>query len=435
MREGAVFKYGTPVKVSEMPAYPGTSFIVAYPFIWDNKKGTLTRFYQGIIDEPEKHRRYIVVADVSTDGGYTWTPRNTAREAGIENPMFENQVWEHQNLNMMFLLDCGDCIRIFACSENWDNWTITNHVLVSYDGIHFEIERSGWHKRGAEPGAGGIYSDVTDSYIIAIRPDWGARQLCIVETKDFKEFSEPLSAIGSDAMDRPCSEAYGMPMFKYKDMYLGFLWMFHGVQEKKNKFFGGPVTTQLTYSKNGKFWQRSLHEPFLPETTVEYPTAMMQLPDGEIAIFGSTGPGFHGFDKPEGTVMTEYRLREDGFICLFAEGAANVCTRTMVLKSDSKISLNIKAKKATVALLTAGGQPIEGFTHEDCIEFSGDSTKWIPQWKEKSFSDIVGKVFNMDIKFEEGELYSYTGDFENLFNFDVRRYTTFGTLNDNSTYL
>ena len=27
--------------------------------------------------------------------------------------------------------------------------------------------------------------------------------------------------------------------------------------------------------------------------------------------------------------------------------------------------------------------PIDGFTHNVCIEFSGDSTDWVPQYKSK----------------------------------------------------
>jgi hypothetical protein len=67
------------------------------------------------------------------------------------------------------------------------------------------------------------------------------------------------------------AEHYGMPVFPYKDYFVGFLWIFHVPNIRQRKYWGGKLDAQLVYSYNGTHFNRSLREPFLsndssPET-------------------------------------------------------------------------------------------------------------------------------------------------------------------------
>ena len=58
-------------------------------------------------------------------------------------------------------------------------------------------------------------------------------------------------------------------------------------------------------------------------------------------------------------------------------------------------------------------------------------------WRISAFSSslkCLGNGFSIDFKLSEAELYSYSGSFENLFNFDIKRYDKLGTVNNNAEY-
>ena len=73
--------------------------------------------------------------------------------------------------------------------------------------------------------------------------------------------------------------------------------------------------------------------------------------------------------------------------------------------------------------------PVEGYSHDDCIPFEGDSTDWVPTYKNGNTLDALkGKTLVLEVRYEDGELYSISGDFTLLFNTPAARYRKFGVL-------
>ena len=63
--------------------------------------------------------------------------------------------------------------------------------------------------------------------------------------------------------------------FEYEGMYIGLPHLYRNLKNELNaKFFKGTIDTQLAYSYDGRYWNRSLREPFLSgitgETETEY---------------------------------------------------------------------------------------------------------------------------------------------------------------------
>ena len=149
------------------------------------------------------------------------------------------------------------------------------------------------------------------------------------------------------------------------------------------------------------------------------------------------GHAFHGVKHPAGRMFV-YKLRRDGFIKLETadEDKESVVATRENIWHGGDVHFNLKAKKATVAVYegvarTSKGnvnsssncELIEGFSHDDCVPFSGDSTDWVPEFKSgKKISDMVGKTLIFEIKFEDGEIYSINGDMTPVFNVPAARF-------------
>ena len=119
---------------------------------------------------------------------------------------------------------------------------------------------------------------------------------------------------------------------------------------------------------------------------------------------------------------------------------STVATRELIWRGG-ELHLNLKAKRATVAVYSSSADeivlgnvlghtcPIQGMAHEDCIPFSGDSRDWIPTFKNgKRLGDFKGETLVIELRFEDGELYSLSGDYADAFNTEAARYRKFGIM-------
>lgn len=445
-RENLEREYGRPEVVEDSVILPhdNMSLCAGFPNVWyDEENGIYHMFYQGIIKDT-RPEILISLAAVSKDGIH-WEKRRTAQKAGIKDPRADNQLIDIIDAELAFVLEDKlappeERLKAFMGLYDRDTWHVKNILYTSPDGIRWTLKEGvRWHDRGAEPGAGGFYSEITKSYVIAARPDWGVRRICVSETKDFEHYTTPMVAIATDALDDPLSETYGLPSFEYKGMYLGFLWLYHTPPGNGHKYWGGTMDAQLVYSFNGLHWQRCLRKPLFDNSYFRskglvFPTGVIKK-DGELLIYASASEKEHGYGGVvEGSSIFCYRLREDGFVCLTAkdgvEGRAS--SRHMQLQGD-KLFINLKAKKATFALRDKKAQYIEGFTHENCVPFSGDSIKHEPKWQGRDLKELGGEIIALEIKLTDGSLYSFSGDFINLMLFDIQR-IALGEKPDNAGY-
>ena len=245
-----------------------------------------------------------------------------------------------------------------------------------------------------------------------------------------------------------------MYAFEYDDMYIGVVQLYRGLNSELNaKFRNGIIDTQLAYSYDGRYWLRSLREPFISGVDCDWETkykmvwvpGMIRCDDGSVNFYASASELEHGlgFRNPGTGKILVFKMRSDGFISLRTDKKdeeASVITREKVWH-DGNIHVNIKAEKATMAVYLSGQDVmvggnvlgastlIEGFGHEDCVEFSGDSTNWTPEYKSgKKIDDLAGKTLVFELKFTNGEVFSFAGDFTDVYNTQAARYREFGIL-------
>ena len=111
-----------------------------------------------------------------------------------------------------------------------------------------------------------------------------------------------------------------------------------------------------------------------------------------------------------------------------------ISTRPILLRG--RFDINIKCDDiATCELRPWNGQaPIPGFSHEDCVPFTGDNTHWEPKWKEHDMGELKGKAICMQIKLKNGELYAINGDLTPLTTHEAIHYNRRGTTLDTRGY-
>ena len=337
-----------------------------------------------------------------------------------------------------------------------ESLSIDDELYVSGDLINWTKKEGVLWGDGAEPVASVFYNKHRGVYTIVQRPFWGVRCVGYKETADWKNFSEFQMCLNVDSLDESLSEIYGMPTFEYDGMYIGFPLTYRNLKSEPNaKYKNGTIDCQLAYSYDGRYWQRSLRKPFMSGVDARanglsdyklFWTASMIKDDSEnIIIYVSASEYEHGpaFGKPGTGKIFVYGMRKDGFIGLTSENKAEpsrLITREKVW-FGGELHLNINAKNVTVAVFDScesehvGGNvlgfsvPVEGYGHEDCIPFSGDSTDLTIEYKNgKLLDDLKGKTLVFEIRFNDGTIYSVSGNYEDVFNTQAARYRKFGIL-------
>lgn len=394
--------------------------------------------------------------------GIHFTPEDVSDQVKIEHPIAPHQVMEIPGQEIADIYEDKT-----ACPAQRYKMLISHYVEAQKkveDPVYYSADLIHWHLLenarwgdGTEPLAGVFYNEKKQCHTILHRPYWGIRKVGYQETKDFIQLEEYHPCLHQDAFDEPLAEIYGMKAFPYGGMFIGLAEIYSGFPgDLHSKFSGGREEAQLAYSADGRYWLRSLHEPFVSGKndidTIGYDNKMVwvsqirQAKNGDILILTSATPEEHGHFVPgvRGTLQT-YRVREDGFVYLTNEDASRpsvVATRDK-LWHGGEAHINLSAKHATLAVYetdeTAEGDnllsfshAIEGMGHADCVPFSGDSTDWVPRFiSGKTMAELAGKTLLLEIRFTEGKLYAIGGDFTELFNVDAFRYRRFGVLPEN----
>ena len=459
-RDNVVRHYGTPEKVaSYSDGVCSTDYNTGQVFRLADGRWRLLYFAHSLYFKGKK-----LFAAISEDGIH-FSP-----EQLWEDPSAVGKQYAHEVMDLPRDSEIATIFEDTHCDDTTKKYkmlmaeffpeelTCVDTVYTSGDLLHWEKQENWRWGRGTEPLAGAFYNEHQQVYTIVLRPFWGIRRAGLCETTDWEHLSEYRVCLNVDALDEPLSEIYGMIPFAYEGMYIGLPHMYRGLHSQHSaKFKDGTIDTQLAYSYDGRYWSRSLREPFITGLAPQgdepcYPLtwigSVKQAPDGSVLFYGSASTLEHGMGAfvdntgINGRIFV-YRLRQDGFIALSTEDAARpatVITREKVWHGG-ELHLNLVAQEATVAVYSSNetenvgsnalgvAEPVPGYSHDDCVPFSGDATDWIPTYQNgKKLNDLVGGVLVFEVRFKDGTLYSLAGDYTDVFNTEGARYRKFGIL-------
>lgn len=434
-----------------------TSVEGAYVFLTDDGKYRL--LYQAKVEGHKGHFLFIAVSD----DGIHFAPEDISNCLSIEDRIASNEVMHVPDGEIAYIIEDNinspeERYKLLRCDTDIENVTIDDIIFVSPDLIHWKkLDGICWHKNGTEPCMGVFYNKYRECFTIMTRPRWGVRRVGYIETKDWRTFTDFTLCLQCDSLDAPLDEIYGMPTFEYDGWYIGMPYIYG---DNKSSFYakytGGTMKAQLAYSLDGRHWQRSLRVPFISgdmphiaekvgyKCNLVWPSDIQRKADA-IYIYGAACDLEHGyaFDSIEGgkSSIHTYKLRRDGFIGLKTVDSSLpsfLATRENIW-CGGEAHINIRANNATVAVYESSDKEytnvggcsdlLKGYTHDNCIAFSGDSTDWVPTFKNgKTLNDLKGKTLALEVKFESGEIYSISGDYIPVMNTEGARYRKFGII-------
>lgn len=445
-KENVIRKYGKPSLVCEyVDAAASTDYCGMWVFPLDG--GGYRMLYFGHSKDYEGHKLFVAR---SADGVH-FTPDEVFPEK-----KYAHEVLDIGKSEVAFIYEdkhTDDPSRRYIMLRSGVNPNmikVDDDVYVSADLLHWDrLEGALWGD-GAEPLASVFYNEELGVHTVMERPFWGIRCAGYKETKDFINYTEFRYCMNVDSLDGDLSEIYGMYVFSYDGNYIGIPHIYHGFGSGlETKYKSGLIDTQLAYSKDGRYFQRSLREPFLTGTdgtlAREYKllwVSSITRIGNDILLYATASEEEHGpaFSKPGTGRILIFRLREDGFISLSTDRhdeESVIATREKIWHGGDA-HINLRAEHATLAVYSTRGEAqdmnilgtaerLEGFTHEDCIAFSGDSTDWIPEYKSgRRLSELSGETVVLELKFKNGEVYSFGGDFTDIFNVEGAVYRRHG---------
>ena len=436
--------YGMPERIAEYnDGVCSTDFCTGTVFRLDN--GKYRMLYFGHIKEFKGRKLFSATSDDGVHFHPEALPLNTKRDYPHEIMTLPNggevaAIYED--------LHGGERYKMLMSEFQVGQFFVKDTLYVSEDLIHWTKKEGVSWGDGAEPLVSVYYNEKKKCHTVIQRPFWGFRTVGCKTTEDWNEFSEFRHVLGVDSRDEHLAEMYGMYAFAYDGTYIGLPHMYRNLHTEYNaKYNNGTIDCQLAYSYDGEYWRRGLDEPFIsggrecPLTWI----AGSLCRNEDILLYGSASELEHGpaFSKPGHGRLFVYRLRRDGFMALETcdpTSPSRVVTREKIWNGGD-LHLNIRAENVTVGVYetsesvnVAGNalgmsRPIEGFSAEDCVPFSGDSLDYVPQYKSgKTLSELVGKTLVFEINYTRGALYSLSGDYTDVLNTEGVRYRKFGIL-------
>ena len=310
---------------------------------------------------------------------------------------------------MLFMFQCEDmgfagmfpiCVAYSADGVNWDipkYWV--NPVIPEGTNTHLT---SYWDAK-------------LHRYVVYLRGRPNVRIICMAESEDYLKWSPRKIILQPDEQDPPQDhEFYGMTSLEYGDYRIGFLSIFHTLNESWIVEYGiedwmpewmNRMDIQLTYSKDGRSWGRAGNrEPILecgPRGSFDsggvYPAHTPLKVGDEIWLYyiGNTDlhgqPPRHGEEFRKGINLA--KIKKDRLVCLKAEEEGILTTTSIKIRpkrmglpsgiDPQTISINADARGGSVRLeiIDPFGRVLPGYGVEDCIPFTGDDTDHQVKWK------------------------------------------------------
>ncbi len=298
-------------------------------------------------------------------------------------------------------------------------------MAVSPDAVRWKIDPS------VEIGDYSLDSPITafynhhrQTYCISRRPHNGDRRIVFFETRDWQKILNRELIIHPDPEDPQLIQFYGMPVYRYEEMYLGLLWRLHchPTEEIRHKGMSGGIDCALAYSLDGWRFNRATHQAFIERNPrgehgggCVYTGAMVVANGREVRFYSGGSKAEHFVDQElTDAALMLHTLRLDGFFSLESVVRGRIMTRLLKFTGPD-LRLNVRAPygRVRVQLTDELGAPFQGFSFEDCVPFTGDDLFWSPVWKSGLGAAEFAALENLHIEVElhDAEIFAIRGDF------------------------
>ena len=307
-------------------------------------------------------------------------------------------------------------------------------LMSSHDGVHW---KSGNLVTGVSDNNTFFYNPFRKKWVFTIRkegrpiPPWSkplktgnGRARSYWENDSFFEAENKWDGsvfwFGADRLDAKRSnydigeepQIYKVDAVGYESILLGLILIHFGPSNEICAKGGFPKLTelQLAFSRDGFHWDRSCRETFIgahPERKESWERAYIHSVGGVCNIVNDKLYFYYSAFKGDETNRNSNTswngmyanaslglavLRRDGFASMETSKQGFLLTKPVKF-SGKYFFINADASRGSiiVEICAKEGNPLPGFTAEDCVAVTSDSTKYHVKWKQKDNIEELDK--------------------------------------------
>ena len=288
----------------------------------------------------------------------------------------------------------------------------------------------------------GRASDYTSFFYNPFRKIWAfsikrntkrGRARYYTESKDFiknMNWNNSVYWVGADSLDKPDeqiknpAQLYSLNAIAYESIMLGEFYIHLGPANKICEDGKFPKITELKlgFSRDGFYWDRPDHRPFIAPTRKvgDWDRAYLHGTMGVCMVMGDSlwfpYCGFSGI-APDGSKgmytgasIGMATLRRDGFASMEAGSKKGVLLTRPVVFTGKHLFVNVNTAEGEllVEVLDENGKKVKGLGATDCMPVRVNSTLQQIKWKnDKNLSSLIGKKVQFKFYLKNGSIYSF----------------------------
>ncbi|MEI8225576.1 MAG: glycosyl hydrolase family 32 [Bacteroidota bacterium] len=329
--------------------------------------------------------------------------------------------------------------------------------LTSPDGIHWK-----WCGKIGETGDNStfFYNPFRKQWVFTVRtagrpappwdddPKWGGgksgRARSYWENNDFLaalerwEGYDPVFWFGVDKLDPKhanydigsAPQIYKVDAVGYESLMLGLIQPHYGPPNEVCAKGGFPKLTelQLAFSRDGFHWDRTCRETFICAKPHEKDSwergyihsigGVCNVVDDKLYFYYTSFQGNESNLNPLQYWSGLYAnastnlavLRRDGFASMEATKEDEILLTRPVTFSGKHLFVNVDGPRGRLyaEVCQQDGKPVPGFTRDDCMPISTDSTKCLVEWKDKdNLESLAGKPVRLKFYLTNSKIYAF----------------------------
>ncbi len=242
-----------------------------------------------------------------------------------------------------------------------------------------------------------------------MQAEFGRRIIYRIESEDFAHWSEPTPLLVPDLADSWDVQFYGMPAFRYRDLYLGGLKRLWSTPDR--------IDTELVWSRDTRSWGRTRVSFLENGPSDSWDSSWVGLASspplevgGQLFFYFEGRRQAHGqrYPFPQGSIGLAV-LPRDRFAAIEA-GPAEGYVETKPFKwHGGRLGVNLRTNGhgyLRVALLDEDGNEMSGFTASACTSLTGDVPCAEPSWGTQPPRELIGRNVRLRIHMVNTRLYA-----------------------------
>jgi hypothetical protein len=238
---------------------------------------------------------------------------------------------------------------------------------------------------------------------------WPAfRQIVRTESSDFIHWSEPKVVI-RHKYDIQDPQSYGMTVTQVGNLYIGLMCSYKKPGDET-------IDIQLVVSHDNQHWERAANQAtFLPngpsgtwDNGMIFTAPLINHGDQTRIYYGGwNGP--HNQNKNRQSGIGLATLRKNGFVSLDAGSKPGVIITHAMSKMHGPLLVNADASAGSLIaeLLDVEGNPIPGYTANECLPVQSNGLKELIQWRDYSQLPDMEKGLRIRFLMKKASLFGF----------------------------